>query len=160
VAIAARASRLGPAALLHGAAVWLWHVPAAYEAALASPGLHWLQHATLVGTAMLFWHAVLVRGFSGQQHGLALFCLFATALHTGFLGILLTAARTPLYAVQSGAAPDWDLTALEDQQLAGIVMWVPGGLVYAAAGLFVAALWIRESGMGALQEGSSRAAAR
>ncbi|HEX2255955.1 MAG TPA: cytochrome c oxidase assembly protein [Afifellaceae bacterium] len=159
-AFAAWASRLGPATFLHGAAVWLWHVPAAYEAALASPGYHWLQHATLVGTAVLFWYAVLVRGLGCRQHGLALFGLFATALHTGFLGILLTAARTPLYPGQSGAAPDWGLTALEDQQLAGTIMWVPGGLAYAAAGLVVAALWIRASGFGAVQEGSSLAAAR
>jgi cytochrome c oxidase assembly factor CtaG len=136
-------ARPGTATLLHGAAVWAWHAPVAYEAALTSPGLHWLQHVSLLGSALLFWHAVL-RSRAGRQ-GAAVFCLFVTAIHTGCLGILLTAARAPIYANQSAAAHHWDLTPLEDQQLAGIVMWVPGGLIYAAAALALVALWIRSS---------------
>lgn len=95
--------RSGPATLLHAAAVWAWHAPAAYGGALSDPVFHWLQHASLFGTALLFWHAMLGRGGRARQ-GSALFALFVTALHTAFLGILLTAARSPLYPGQSGAA--------------------------------------------------------
>lgn len=142
-------SRPGVAAFLHGAALWLWHLPAAYELALVSPAVHWLQHSCLLATAVLFWHAMLVRGLLGFRHGPAMFWLFATALHTGFLGIGLAAAGRPLYAGQSSAAAAWGLTPLEDQQLAGIIMWVPGGLAYAVAALAVAALWIHSSRFGA-----------
>jgi putative membrane protein len=103
----AMVGRLDTAMLLHGAAIWLWHVPAAYDASIATPAAHWLQHVSLFGTALLFWHAV-VRSASGPQ-GAAVFCLFATALHTGLLGILLTFAPAPIYSGQSAAAHDWGL---------------------------------------------------
>lgn len=134
-------ARTGPATVLHGVALWLWHAPAAYAAALSSDALHWLQHASLLGSALLFWQAVL--GRRGRANpGAAIACLFLTALHTGLLGVLLALARAPLYPGQSAAAHDFGLSPLEDQQLAGLVMWVPGGLVYAAAALALAAAWI------------------
>jgi cytochrome c oxidase assembly factor CtaG len=71
--------------------------------------------------------------------------LFVTALHSGFLGILLSISRTPLYPGQSAASVQWGLTPLEDQQLAGLIMWVPAGLVYIVAGLALFAGWMRES---------------
>lgn len=134
-------TRLPTATALHGAALWLWHAPPAYAAALSGEAVHWLQHASLLGGALLFWQAVL--GRRGRANpGAAVACLFVTALHSGLLGVLLTVARTPLYAGQSLAAHDFGLSALEDQQLAGLVMWVPGGLAYAAAALVLAARWI------------------
>jgi putative membrane protein len=130
------------ATALHAVALWAWHAPALYEAALASATIHWLQHASFLLSAILFWHA-LIHARGGQ--GAAVFCLFATALHSGFLGILLAVARTPIYLAQSSGAAAWGLTALEDQQLAGIIMWVPAGCIYAAAALVFAGLWIARS---------------
>jgi cytochrome c oxidase assembly factor CtaG len=138
-------SRPLPATLLHGLAIWIWHVPPAYQAALASEWLHWLQHLSFLGTAMLFWRAMLRRPLAGHHAGSAFFCLFATALHTSLLGVLLVFAREPVYPAQSAASGQWGLTPLEDQQLAGLVMWIPGGLVYAAAALALAGLWIAGS---------------
>jgi putative membrane protein len=136
--------RLDVATILHGLALWFWHAPAAYAAALALDGLHWLQHASLLGSALLFWQAVLGRRGLAVP-GAAIFAIFVTALHSGMLGVLLAFAPAPIYAGQSSGAHDWGLTVIEDQQLAGILMWVPAGLVYALAALGLAALWIRGS---------------
>ena len=133
------------ATILHGAALWVWHIPALYEAALADPWLHWLQHVGFFGTALLFWRALLQGPERARAYGAAVFYLFATSLHTGFLGILLAIARQPIYPAQTGAASEWGLSPLEDQQLAGLVMWIPAGLVYAGAALALAGLWIARS---------------
>jgi len=137
-------TRIDTATVLHALALWLWHAPAAYAAALSSDAMHWLQHASLLGTALLFWQAVLGRSGRANPAG-AIAGLFLTALHTGLLGVLLTLARAPLYPGQSSAAHDLGLSVLEDQQLAGLVMWVPGGLIYAIAALALAAQWIGRS---------------
>ncbi|GEO14835.1 cytochrome c oxidase assembly protein [Microvirga aerophila] len=133
------------ATILHGAALWIWHAPALYEAALADPWLHWLQHVSFFGTALLFWRALLQGPERERAYGAAVFYLFATSLHTEFLGILLAIARQPIYPAQTGSAPEWGLSPLEDQQLAGLVMWIPAGLVYAGAALALAGLWIARS---------------
>jgi putative membrane protein len=131
------------ATILHGVALWAWHAPSLFAAALAHPLLHWLQHLSFVVSAVLFWWA-LIRGPLRQRgYGAAVFYLFVTALHSGFLGILLAVARLPVYPAQTSAASEFGLTAIEDQQLAGLIMWVPAGLVYLVAALALAGLWIR-----------------
>src|SRR5207249_7753312 len=77
--------------------------------------------------------------------------LFATMLHTGILGILLTLSRQVWYPAQAAFAAEWGLTPLEDQQLAGLVMWVPMGLIYTAAALAIAARWRSEEHTSELQ---------
>jgi putative membrane protein len=134
------------ATLLHGAALWIWHAPPLYEAALADPWIHWLQHLSFFVTAILFWRALLQAREGERAYGPAVFYLFVTSLHTGFLGILLAFFRRPIYPTQTSAAPEWGLTPLEDQQLAGLFMWIPAGLVYAGMALILAGLWIARSG--------------
>jgi putative membrane protein len=109
---------------LHAASVWLWHAPAFFEAAVASEWLHLAQHAGFFLPAALFWWAVLGRDARPLA---ALLALFTTMLHTGALGALMTFARAPWYAGYT----------LEDQQLAGLVMWVPAGLAYPLAALML-----------------------
>jgi putative membrane protein len=142
-------SRPFPAAALHGLALWVWHAPALFEAAVGREWLHTLEHACFFGTALLFWRAVL-EARSGERVGLALAAAFATLMHGGLLGGLITMARHPLYAWYEGLAQPWGLTALDDQQLAGLLMWVPMGLVYFGACLGLAARlmtpWITRSG--------------
>lgn len=133
------------ATTLHGIALWAWHIPALFNAALDSEALHWLQHLSFFVTGLFFWWAILNGRLRERGYGAAIFYLFATALHSGFLGILLTFAPAPLYAGQDAAAA-WGLTRLEDQQLAGLIMWVPAGLVYAAAALALMAMWVHGSG--------------
>jgi putative membrane protein len=120
---------------LHGAALWLWHAPPLFEAALRSEAIHYLQHLTLLGTALLFWASLLPRRADMQVRAVAVFSLFTTTLHSTLLGALLTLSPTIWYASYAGAAAPGSLSALEDQQLAGLIMWVPAGLVYVAAAL-------------------------
>jgi putative membrane protein len=134
------------ATLLHGTAVWFWHAPALYEAALSNSWIHWLQHLSFFVTALLFWRALLQGRERERGYGVAVFYLFITSLHTGFLGILLSLTRHAIYPTQTSGAAEWGLTPLEDQQLAGLFMWIPAGLVYAGAALILAGLWIARSG--------------
>jgi putative membrane protein len=136
------------ATMLHGIALWAWHAPFLYNAALLNAHVHWLQHVSFLATALLFWWSLLrgrerERGFGG-----AVGYLFLTALHSGLLGMLITFARRPIYPLQSETAIEWGLAPLEDQQLAGVVMWMPAGTVYAVAALVLAGIWIARAGMG------------
>lgn len=124
---------------LHAAVLWLWHIPWLFEAALTNDWVHALQHASFLASALLFWWSVLGRGVR-RPDGVGLASLFTTMLHTGALGALLTFAPHPWYGHYAAAA--LGLTALEDQQLGGLVMWVPGGLAYMAAGLAIVAAWL------------------
>lgn len=139
--------------LLHAAALWLWHAPALFNAAVTDPAVHDWQHATFLATALIFWHALLHKGARARQ-GMALIYLFTTTIHTGVLGALLTFAGRPLYStLDAGLREASALSALEDQQLGGLIMWVPGSLVYVAAALWLAARWLRvlDEGGGARQ---------
>jgi putative membrane protein len=131
--------------LSHALVLWLWHVPRLFEAALHSELVHFLQHASFLGTALLFWHAVAYGRHGVTTYGASVLFLFTTALHSGVLGALLTVARTLWYPAYSGTSEKWGLTALEDQQLGGLIMWVPAGLVYLIAGLLLFAAWLRAS---------------
>jgi putative membrane protein len=129
---------------IHAAAIWVWHVPALFQATLESEVVHSVQHLSFLGSALLFWWALL-RGREGRLGApAAVVYLFTTAVHTSILGALLTfSTRTwyPLYHTSTGA---WGLTSLEDQQLAGLIMWIPAGLGYLIAALAIAASWLRE----------------
>jgi cytochrome c oxidase assembly factor CtaG len=131
-----------PAASLHGIVVWAWHAPRLYSETLSSEGMHALQHGTFFLSALLFWWSVLRARRSRSRDGQAIFALFATALHTGALGALLTFAPRLLYPPYAATTGPWGLTPMEDQQLAGLIMWLPGGLPYVAAGLLIAARWV------------------
>ncbi len=133
------------ATLAHNIALWVWHMPPLYRTALDVPAVHWLQHVSFLGTALLFWSALLRGRAHIRGDGAAIFYLFATALSTGLLGVLIALAQRVLFPFQSLVSLEWGLTPLEDQQLAGLVMWVPAGLVYVIAALALAARWITRS---------------
>ncbi|HXF60054.1 MAG TPA: cytochrome c oxidase assembly protein, partial [Caldilineaceae bacterium] len=130
--------------LLHTGAVWIWHVPALYEAALASEAIHTLEHLTFFGTALLFWWVLLGRTTQGATRYLTGMALAAgTAFHGSLLGVLMTFAPAPWYASYAATAAPWGLTPLEDQQLAGVIMWVPAGTVYVVVLLALLGVWLR-----------------
>ena len=132
---ARRLSLVWPVAL-HAAVLWLWHVPELYAAAIAAAFPYWLMQASLLGTAFLLWRRILA---SAEGVGAALLALLATVIQMGMLGALLTFAREPLYAPHFATTLPYGLTPLEDQQLAGLVMWVPAALPYLAAALLLLA---------------------
>jgi putative membrane protein len=133
------------AALLHGLTLWAWHLPGPFEAALANAWLHWLEHVSFLGTGVMFWWAMLGRPARLYGYGVSVACLFVTLLHTSLLGTLLTLSRHLWYGPAPAAAA-WGLTAIEDQQLAGLIMWIPGGALYTLAALALAGLWITAAG--------------
>ncbi len=133
------------ATLSHAVAIWAWHAPILFDAAVGDVTLHRLQHLSFFATAILFWWSIFWR----SNHGVAAWHLFLTMLHTGALGALMALAPRVLYVAQTHAAETWGLTPLEDQQLAGMVMWIPAGTIYAGAALAMAALWIANAGKGA-----------
>jgi putative membrane protein len=133
------------ATVLHGAALWIWHLPMLYEMALRVPRVHWLQHLSFLLTALLFWRALCRKPPQEWGYGVAVMCLLVTSLHSGLLGLVIALARHPLYPLQTNAAAAWGVSASDDQQLAGLVMWVPTGVVYAVAALALCGLWILRS---------------
>lgn len=133
------------ATLLHGAALWLWHVPLFFETALANAALHRAQHLVFFVTALLFWWSMLRR----CQPGRAAAHVFLTMLHMSVLGALIALVPHVLFVAQTAGASAFGLTPLEDQQLAGLVMWVPAGTIYAGACLALAAAWVKRAGRSA-----------
>ena len=127
--------------LLHAVVLWVWHVPALFEAALADETVHVLQHLSFFGTAVLFWWALIHGRYGRAGYGVGVAYVFATAMHTQILGALLafgTRVWYPTHAARTGAG------ALEDQQLAGIVMWVPFGVIFVVISLALFAAWLGE----------------
>lgn len=130
----------------HTVALWVWHAPGPYEAALRSEALHVVEHASLLGTALVFWWVVVGSG-RRTLYGPGVLVSFAAALQSSALGALMTLAATPWYPsharVVAAAGAGIRLTPLEDQQVAGVVMWGPCGLIYTLAAVLLFSAWIR-----------------
>jgi putative membrane protein len=130
------------ATVLHGLTMWFWHAPMLFGAAVEHEWVHALQHLSFVIPALLFWRALLDE--QSTSHGAAAaVAAFVTFMHTGLLGGLITMAPEPLYPIYAGRTGSWELTALADQQLAGLFMWVPLGLPYVVAGLLLVSRLVR-----------------
>jgi putative membrane protein len=122
---------------LHAILFWLWHAPGVYSAALSSEALYWLMQVTLLGSAFAFWAAVLRASIPAAVAG-----LLVTTVQMGLLGALLTLAPTPLYVPHLGSTVAWGFTPLEDQQLAGLIMWAPAAGFYLAAAMLLLGRWL------------------
>lgn len=131
--------------LLAAAALWIWHVPALYQATLTSDWIHAAQHLSFFVSAVLFWSALYGVGRSAMGYGAATFYVFGTAAHCSALGALLTFSTVLWYPVYQQTTQVWGLSPLQDQQLGGVIMWVPSGLVFVVIGLSLFAKWISES---------------
>jgi cytochrome c oxidase assembly factor CtaG len=128
------------ATVLHAVAIWIWHIPALLDGTIRSELLHRLQHVCFLVTALFFWWAIFRR--PAREYGLGALHVFATMMHTGLLGALLTLAPRDAYPLQTQDAVLFGLTPLEDQQLAGLFMWVPGGIIYLGCGLGLIWVWL------------------
>jgi putative membrane protein len=110
--------------------LWLWHAPRLYELTFTSDVAYWLMHVTLIGSALLLWRSII------GQRGLARLGLgFLTFVQMGLLGALLTLAPRILYSPHLQTAAQWGLSPLQDQQLGGLIMWIPAGFVLVFAAL-------------------------
>jgi putative membrane protein len=130
---------------VHALALWIWHIPFLFQATLASDLVHTLQHVSFFGSALLFWWAIIYGKRGLSSYGAGVLYLFATSIHSGLLGAFLTFTHHVWYPIYSDSTAAWDLTPIEDQQLGGLIMWVPAGIVYIVAALIMFAGWLRES---------------
>ena len=127
---------------LHAIVLWAWHLPTLYGAALEDPFPHALEHGTFIATSMLVWAAVL--GEHPIDEGRSVLLLFATGLQSAALGALLTFAGGVLYPAHEIAAAAAGFDPLADQQLAGVIMWIPPGILYLAASAVVLTRLLRD----------------
>ncbi len=131
--------------LLHAIALWVWHTPRLYEAALHNEGVHALQHFSFLLTAALFWWGMAHGRYGRRGYGIAVLYIFLTAVHSSALGALMTVAPEVWYPNYARVAAHWQVNALEDQQLAGLLMWVPSGIAFIVFGLALFSAWLGES---------------
>lgn len=129
--------------LFHTGTIWFWHAAGPYEAALEHHGVHVVEHASFLVTAVLFWHAVIGARARRAAEGIGILLVFAMALQGVFLSLLLTFAPSPWYSSYEATTSPWGLTPLADQQLAGVIMWIPAGLVYLGAGIALLVAWLQ-----------------
>lgn len=140
------------ATLVQGAVLWLWHAPPLFERALLSSGWHIAQHSSFFISSLLFWWAMLHPRGRSKNYGVSAACLFATSLIGGALGALMSFSSSPWYAQYAAMGMTGiGLDPLNDQRVAGLIMWIPGGLVHGAAAVLMFYKWLKAS------EGGSRA---
>jgi putative membrane protein len=124
---APRGGAVVPASAL-AACLWLWHAPGPYDATFASPVIYWLMHLTTFGAAFWLWSALV----NGRDLASSAVAILLTCGLMGLLGAVITFAPRPLYPVHELTTWAWGLSPLGDQQLGGVIMWVPAGLILGA----------------------------
>jgi len=130
--------------IIHAVMLWIWHAPALFQAAVGDNFVHTLQHLSFMGSALLFWWAMFDPRHGMVRPAIGALYIFTTAIHTSVLGALLTFSSSVWYPVYADRAPAWGLSALDDQQLGGLIMWVPGGAVYLVVTLWLLARLLAE----------------
>jgi putative membrane protein len=129
--------------MLFAAMLWLWHLPMLYEAALHDETVHSIEHLSFLLSAMLFWWIILNPSRPKHiRYGVAIPYLFTTALHSGILGALMTFTAQPWYSFYAASVIPWELSALQDQQLGGLIMWLPGSAVLMLLAILYFGLWL------------------
>ena len=129
--------------ILYAATLWVWHLPSAYQAALIDPLVHDAQHLSFFVMACLFWRMVLAPLRRHRLHPLTtVLVLFTTSLHATLLGVFMTLSPALWYDFYTRRTAVWGLTPLEDQHLAGLIMWMPSCLVYPAVAAAVFGMWL------------------
>ena len=132
------------ATILQALVMWAWHAPALFNRALVSPWWHVAQHGSFILASLIFWRAMLDVRRGGYL--LSAVCLFLTSLVEGVLGALMALSVSPWYAAYAAMELSGiGLDPVSDQQLAGLVMWIPGGLVHGAAAIVLLHRWLSRS---------------
>lgn len=119
--------------------LWFWHLPVTYDLAVLHPEMHALEHLSFVVAAFFFWWLLFRPVGHRMDRGAGILYLFAAGLQASMLGALLTFSGSAWYGVHAHTTEAFGLTPVQDQQLAGLIMWIPAALVYlgACAVLFV-----------------------
>lgn len=130
---------------VHAIVRWIWHLPGWFDAALGDERIHAIQHLTFFASAVLFWWTLIHGRYGRLGYGVAAAFVFVTMLHSGLLAAILALADHPLYAPHARATAAWGMSAVTDQQRAGLLMWIPGGIIMMAIGLAMLAAWLGQS---------------
>ncbi|HEY1772985.1 MAG TPA: cytochrome c oxidase assembly protein [Gammaproteobacteria bacterium] len=126
-------------------ALWFWHLPLPYRWALQSELVHSLEHICFFVTSLMFWSLVIEPyGRRHTDYGLTLLFVASFSVQMGMLGAIITFASRPLYTDPAALLP-WGFTPLADQQLAGVVMWVPVGLVHFSTMAILFLAWLKHA---------------
>jgi putative membrane protein len=108
--------------------LWVWHMPTPYAATFAATTIYWAMHATLFGSGIVLWRELI--DHPPRHIALVLAVGLLTSMQMGLLGAVLALARRPLFYPHFLTTQAWGLTPLQDQQLGGTLMWVPGILLF------------------------------
>jgi putative membrane protein len=129
---------------LHVGTLLAWHLPGLYQAALANDAVHALEHLMFLGTAFTFWWALLRMGRTGRlSYGLGVLYVFGAGLAESGLGALMLFSDQVWYPAYAATTPGYGLSALTDQQLAGVIMWVPPSVVMLGIAVAMFLAWLR-----------------
>jgi putative membrane protein len=131
--------------LAYTGTLWLWHAAVPYQAAVRNEWIHGLEHASFLIVGFSFWHFALGRGRQPMMPGFRVLFMFTAALQGVLLAALLTFGSTPWYPEYAESSGAFGLDPLTDQQLAGLLMWIPSGLVYTGVSVAVLVHWIGQS---------------
>jgi putative membrane protein len=131
--------------VLHALALWIWHIPRLFEGALENETVHAFQHLCFFVTAVLFWWALVQGRYGRAGYGAGVLFVFMTAMHSGILGALITFAGRLWYPIYDRRTRAAGMDPLQDQQLAGLLMWIPAGIILIVVGLAFFAAWLGES---------------
>jgi putative membrane protein len=118
--------------------LWFWHTPAPYAATFASTTVYWLMHFSMFGAAFWLWSGLLDQTPEGAARVIG--AGLVSTVQMGLLGALITLAPHALYAPHALTTVAWGLTPLQDQQLGGAIMWVPGCLIFLCVAMLVLGL--------------------
>jgi cytochrome c oxidase assembly factor CtaG len=132
------------ATVVQAVVMWVWHAPALFNRALEGAGWHAAQHISFIAASLLFWVAMLRPRRGGYLLSAA--CLFLTSLVEGALGALMSLAESPWYSAYAAMGMSGiGLDPTTDQQFAGLLMWIPGGVVHGAAAIALLYRWLKTS---------------
>ncbi len=148
--------------LIFNGVLWIWHIPALYDAALFDETIHIFEHLTFLAAAVVGWWPVLgfLPGIAPRSsYPVQIFYLFAMMMSSTALGAFISLARTPIYPyyvnapavlndlalpLRTSGPRLWGVSGMQDQQIAGRVMWMPGNMIYFITLMAVVALWLRD----------------
>lgn len=130
------------ATAIQGAVMWAWHAPPLFNRALENFTWHVAQHACFFMSSLLFWWAMIHP--RRRNYGLSATCLFVTSLIGGALGALMSLSSSPWYAdYATMGVTGIGLDPVDDQRLAGLIMWIPGGAVHGMAAVLMFHKWLK-----------------
>lgn len=132
--------------LVYVVVIWAWHAPVPYSEASANEGIHSLEHLTMFLGGLLFWWPVIgpapVR--SQLPYPMRFLYLFLALFQNIVLAAILTFADAPLYEYYEGAPQHWGIGPDVDQQMGGIIMWIPGAMMYFVAAAILFFRWLSQ----------------